>query len=513
MKLLIVDDEVIIRTGLSTVIPWNELGYELLEPAASAEEALLRIEVEQPNIVLTDIQMTGRNGLDLAGEVRRLLPDSEVIILTGYDQFSYAQRAIREGVSEYMLKTSRPDEIIRGVDGAKQRIMQRWEFAKRDQLHDRLLERLISETELDNRTLEQAPRLLHKLKLTESPRLQSVIVSASGWGNPPNEQNSLLLFAVHNMMSELIDGEALLRKDHFLVVLRHDRYGGAIQQFVRELEHIERRLKCKLFAAAGSVVNDCQGLRLSYTEAIMAMSFKGITTEESFLTYDAVKDRAGGRTVCTQEEEAQLTALFQEGDPIKLNGWVEQLVAELLDDPAATPNSLQAFRHSVVISAHRWVERVLKAFGEAVGSTGARLHHITAQSADSDNGPDHLFKPLNLLMNIYLESVGNSGIPYIKRSIAYIHDHLDKELTLQQVAKFVHLNPNHFSEVFKRETGQTYIEFVTMARIEKAKLILDESPAKISEVASHVGYTDMKYFSQLFKRYTGFTPSEYRSRS
>ncbi|MFX3632616.1 MAG: AraC family transcriptional regulator [Candidatus Pristimantibacillus sp.] len=512
MKLLIVDDEVIIRTGLSTVIPWNKLGYELLEPAASAEEALLRIETEQPNIILTDIQMTGRNGLDLAGEVRRLLPDSEVIILTGYDQFSYAQRAIREGVSDYMLKTSRPEEIIRGVDGAKQRIIQRWETVKRDQVRDRLLERLVSETEIDDRTLEQASKLLHKLKLTEFPNLQSIVVSASGWGNS-SEQNSLLLFAVHNMMSELIDGEALLRKDNLLIVLKHDRYGGAIQQLLRELEHIERRLKCKLFAAAGSIVNDCLGLRQSYTEAVNTLSFKGITAEQRLITYDTVKDRTGGRTVCTQEEEAQLTALFQEGDPAKLNGWVEQLVAKLLADPAATPSSFQAFSHSVIISAHRWVERVLKAFGEAASSTGARLHNMTAQPTGSDNGPDRLYQPLMQLMNIYLESVGNSGIPYIKRSIAYIHDHLDKELTLQQVAKFVHLNPNHFSEVFKRETGYTYIEFVTRARIEKAKLMLDESPAKVSEVASHVGYADMKYFSQLFKRYTGFTPSEYRSRS
>lgn len=99
--------------------------------AASAEEALARLELEQPEIVLTDIQMTGRSGLELAGDVRRLLPDSEVIILTGYDQFSYAQQAIREGAGDYLLKTSRPDEIIRAVNGAKMRILQKWEALKK----------------------------------------------------------------------------------------------------------------------------------------------------------------------------------------------------------------------------------------------------------------------------------------------------------------------------------------------------------------------------------------------
>ncbi len=122
MKIMIVDDEVIIRTGLATVIKWQDLGLKLLEPAASAEEAIARIPNEKPDILLTDIRMTGKNGLELAEEAKAILPELDIIILTGFDDFNYTQKAIRQGVNDYLLKTSRPDDIIRTVLRAKQRI-------------------------------------------------------------------------------------------------------------------------------------------------------------------------------------------------------------------------------------------------------------------------------------------------------------------------------------------------------------------------------------------------------
>jgi two-component system response regulator YesN len=511
MKLLIVDDEVIIRTGLSTVIKWAELGYELLEPAESAEDALSRLESEQPDIVLTDIQMTGRSGLELAGEVRRLLPDSEVIILTGYDQFSYAQQAIREGAGDYLLKTSRPDEIIRAVNGAKQRILQKWESLKRDQLRDRLMERLVEGTELDSRSEDKAAKLLPQLRMNEASFYQAAIISAEGWGDAAGH-SYLLLFAVHNMISELIEGEALLRNDSLVVLLRYESSRGDISQLARVLDRIARKLKCKLFAAAGSVVPNWRTLKASYAEATYTFLYKGITAEEGLLTYEDIRGRRGGRTICSQEEEGQLTSLIQEGDAAKLGLWIDQLIEVQLVDTSTTPESLRRFLHSVQISAYRWVERVLTAYGDA-SMSGVNLAYSMSSSSQTATRAETLYVQLNELMETYRESVEQEGIPYIKRSIAYIHDHLDKELTLQQVARHVHLNPNHFSEVFKRETGQTYIEFVTRMRMDLAKRLLDESPIKVSEVAGRVGYADMKYFSQLFKRSTGYTPSEYRSRS
>lgn len=99
----------------------------------------------------------------------------------------------------------------------------------------------------------------------------------------------------------------------------------------------------------------------------------------------------------------------------------------------------------------------------------------------------------------------------VQRAISFIHEHLGQSLSLQQVAKHVHMNPNYFSEMFKKETGQNYIEFVTQAKLRKAMHLLRETPAKISEIANEIGYEDIKYFNRLFKKWTGQTPSEYRA--
>nr|WP_254352313.1 response regulator [Paenibacillus dendritiformis] len=129
---MIVDDEVIIRTGLAQVIPWNELGFEVLPPCASAEEAMEVIGAEKPHLVLTDIRMTGADGIDLAAYIREVSPRTETLILTGYDDFHYAQRALREGVCDYLLKTSRPDDIVKAALRAKARILEKQDAAVHD---------------------------------------------------------------------------------------------------------------------------------------------------------------------------------------------------------------------------------------------------------------------------------------------------------------------------------------------------------------------------------------------
>jgi two-component system response regulator YesN len=186
---------------------------------------------------------------------------------------------------------------------------------------------------------------------------------------------------------------------------------------------------------------------------------------------------------------------------------VNQTVRAQIEDPASVPATLQGFLHSIVISGYRWIER------HKSGQDNATLK-ITApaeRNFELDGRPeDEVFMLLSSIMSAYHHTISQSRFSYIHKSIAYIKDNLDQNLSLQQVAKFVHLNPNHFSEVFKRETGFTYLEFVTQERMLRAVGLLGSTDSKVSEVARRVGYEDIKYFTQQFKKHTGQTPSEYR---
>jgi len=518
MKVMIVDDEVIIRTGLRTVVEWEENGFTVLEPAASAEEAWTRFPSERPDIVLTDIRMTGMDGLELASLVSRQYPDTEIVILTGYDDFQYAQQAIREGVGDYLLKTSGPEEILNSVLNAKQRRLRKLESTEKDQVQkaayrNLMLERLATEGANGERNLEAMkalfPRLFPASGAEEPQRLQVVLVSLSGWEDMPGN-DGLLLFAADNMLGEMLPCETLVRPDHLLAVARHDPSYEKSYRIESILKTIRGKLKCSAFAAAGPCVDSVGELNLSYAGALSAYSYKGLLGGNATVFYEDVKSRSGGRRLCSREEEAELVSILKAGNPDDLRRWIGRVAGEEAKGVQATPESLTAFANSIVLAAHRWLERVLDPAGSPVSARGGEF---AAESRDGQAGlEERLFGRLNAIMDLYRVSNPESKGAYVRRAIDYIREHLDKNLSLQQVAKFVHVNPNHFSEVFKRETGLTYIEFVTRERMVRAEEILNESDAKIGEVANRVGYEDIKYFGRQFKKHTGKTPSEYREK-
>lgn len=510
MKLLIVDDEVIIRTGLSTVIPWSEYGYELLRPAASAEEAIGRLESERPDIVLTDIQMTGLNGFDLAREVKRLLPSTEVIILTGYDQFEYARRAITEGVSDYLLKTSRPDEIKSAIGAARERIIMRGESGNRNELREKLIETLIQGGEVDYGTLRQSMRLLPRLRMDTASRYVVCCIGATGWGTE-NGYGKLLLFAAHNVIDELVDGEAALREDHILLILplvKGDE--GSLAKLEDMLVRIERKLKCKLYAAIGEEVCSLDELKRSIDSAMHTFLYHGLLPEVRMIYTRDVSRRKGSRRACTPADKEDLHALLLEGDAPALQLWLEGVAEGLESDEETTPESYHAYLNSMLQCAEDIVHHLLQKAG--VKSPEAIKEQPLSLKLTAEYGREEMVSRVLELLKHYLTASGHHSMPPMNRAIAYIHEHLDEDLSLALVAKRVQLTPHHFSEVFRRETGQTYAEFIAKARIEKAMELLKETDASFSEISSRVGYGDVEFFSGLFENHTGCTPWAYRRR-
>lgn len=510
MKLLIVDDEVIIRTGLSTVIPWSEYGYELLRPAASAEEAIARLESERPDIVLTDIQMTGLNGFDLAREVRRLLPDTEVIILTGYDQFEYARRAITEGVGDYLLKTSRPNEIKNAIGAARERIVMRGETGNRNERREKLLETLIQGDEVDYATMRQSMQLLPKMKMDTNSRYIVCCIGASGWGTE-NGYGKLLLFAAHNIIDELVEGEAALREDHILLIL--PLLNGEMDRLImleETLAQIEAKLKCKLYAGIGEEVGSLDELKRSFESSWRTYLYHGLIPDVRMIESRVVGSRKGSRRACTAQEKERLNELLHEGDAPALLQWMEGLIDELEADAETTPESYHAFLNAILHAAQESINRSLEDVG-AEPSEMVQADSIPLKLA-AENGRDELISRSLELLKHYLTASGHHSMPPMNRAIAYIHEHLEEDLSLPLVAKRVQLTPHHFSEVFRRETGHTYAEFIEKVRVEKAMELLKLTDASFSEIASRVGYGDVVFFSGIFENHTGFTPWEYRRR-
>lgn len=513
MRIMIVDDEVIIRTGLAKVIKWKEIGIELLQPAASAEEALRRIPEEHPHILLTDIRMKHMNGLELAAKAKELLPEIETIILSGYDDFVYMQQAIRQGVSDYLLKSSRPEEIMKTVLKVKQSIEEKWKHHNQDQyknkeIRNRLFEQLVIEgaaAAVDfNLLSEYLPRLLPQPEASGS-HFRVGVVTAEGWDESA-AATSLLLFAVDNMLHELVSCETLIHKQRIVVAVHRKTDAEIGSHPQAALDKIERLLKCRVCLSIGKPVHRAEDLHDSYTTAEYAHSYKPIL-EKPILDYSDIAVRKGGKTVCSHEEELELSAILLENDSIALKNWVHRYIHPELEDPQMTIESLKSLTRSAALSAHRWLDRVLAATGRT-GSIDEQLGPLVFHRGTALK--DVLFQHLLALMELYHHRLGEGQATHTQKAMAYIQQNLGNDVSLQQVAKFVHLHPNHLSEVFKKEAGITFGDYVTRQKINRAMEILTVSPAKVAEVAGMVGFEDIKYFSQVFKKFTGKTPSEYR---
>lgn len=518
MKVLIVDDEEIIRECLASVISWSELGLTLLPPAASAEEALRRLPEEKPHIILTDIRMSGKTGLEMAAKAKELLPELEVIILSGYNDFAYAQKAIRQGVTDYLLKTSPPEDIIQTVLKAKQRLLERWEDKSRE---DRMA-RDERERQFYKWVIQGEP-VAGKLPSfigekctacgddTDKTGWQVLIFEANGW-HGSSYSSSLLLFAVQNMLQDLLRQSVLVMQKDSLICLTSINGSEAMtfaepgNDWLHLIDRVEQLLKCSLRVAVGEVVSGIEQAHRSYIAAASASRYFYFLSAK-VLDYRDITNRKGGKMVLSQEEETALGTLLLDNDPVALNRWTEDLYEDLISDPESTLESVEACLQSVAVAGHRWLDRTLRTIGR---EDEIRLEPWLQTEGEGLLPRGALFCYLHEIMDLYHARLGEGSEAHVKRAKAYVESSSLREISLQQVAGHLHLHPGHLGELFRKVTGSTFGDYVTELRMKRAMELLAVSPAKISEISSLIGYEDVKYFSRLFKKHVGKTPSEYR---
>ncbi|MBS4196112.1 response regulator [Lederbergia citri] len=508
MKVLIIDDEVIIREGMSSVIDWAGNGFQLLEPAASAEEGLEIIRKDLPDIIFTDIKMNGMSGLDMASQVKREYPEIEIIILSGYDEFTYAQKAIREGVNEYLLKTSGPEEIIQSALKAKERIFKKREENDQNLKGKIVIKRNLLEGLVLNHADPQICTAFPNLKLENSDERLQILLIFLHEQNISEPDYILLYDLLKKELGGTSEFEVLLWKDCVLLIRKNKQLQSEIEWMKNKIKLIEHELNCNLFIAVGSNVKKMEDIHQSYTNAKQVVNYRWIMDFKGYVFYEQIRERKGMRRVCTVDEEAEFITILKSGSKEKAKKWINQLLTQLKQDKEITPESFELYIKSLIIAGYRWLSRVASSLGKFPPNQEWKLIDNSAWLINPEK-----------VMRIYIAKIIDKFLQlsqenkhYTQKAIIYIQDHLDRNITLQEVADYVHINPNYFSEVFKREVGKSYIEFVKNARMEKAISILIETPAKISDVARQVGYEDIKYFSQQFRKYTGYTPSDYRKR-
>ena len=499
MKVFLVDDEIAIRENLRNSFPWEEKGYQLVGEAPDGEMALPMLRDLNADILLTDIRMPFMDGMKLCEEVQKTMPWVERIILSGYDDFSYAQKAISLGVKEYLLKPVTASELEAALD----RVSKQIEEKRRDRenltalrerlssgnqfLRDKLLASLFTD-EGDSEDDEALLRQMRDLGVNLTAGCYAVIdIAFPAEGEKRmNCRNALVSLAEMSgggvyVCSAPKGARALVLGDN-----PEDTEERAYS-FANSAMHLPDLAREKrLLIAIGDTVTDFHEIRQSMKNARHARHLQGPEANEERKII-GVNETAGSRQPLS---ETELSPLYE-----RLQYATEEEV------------ELGYLRVAGLLAARRIIQ-------EAEGTPKEVLSDELVEETMHTEGEEG-FRLLSELLKKAIafrnRNRAGYGDPTISRARAYLSEHYaDPNLMLQDVAGEVHLSQSHFSTVFAQETGLTFTQYLTALRIGKAKELLEATEMRSSQIAQEVGYNDSHYFSYLFKKTTGMTPSDFR---
>ena len=517
MKVFLVDDEIAIRENLRNSFPWEEKGYQLVGEAPDGEMALPMLRDLNADILLTDIRMPFMDGMKLCEEVQRTMPWVERIILSGYDDFSYAQKAISLGVKEYLLKPVTAAEL----EAALGRVSRQIEEKRRDRenltalrerlssgnqfLRDKLLASLFTD-EGDSEDDEALVNQMRGLGVNLTAACYAVIDIAF---TAEGEQRLSCRNAL-NTLAEMSGGGVYVcsaSKGARALVLgdNPEDTEERAYSFANSAIHLPEMQKARdTLISVGETVTDFRDIRQSMKNA----------RHRRHLQTAAGLD--GRKIISGNEVQAQAIPLSETDlSPLyeRLQYATEEEVEPVLTEYTRTLDpalALGYLRVAGLLAARRIIQ-------EGEGTPREVLSDELVEEAlhtEGDAGFRLLAELLKKAIAFRNRNRAGYGDPTISRARAYLSEHYaDPNLMLQDVAGEVHLSQSHFSTVFAQETGLTFTQYLTALRIGKAKELLEATEMRSSQIAQEVGYKDSHYFSYLFKKTTGMTPGEYRRQS
>ena len=530
-KVMLVDDDYPVLELLSEVVDWGARGLVLCGKYENGMAAWEHAQEEPPDILVTDIGMPKMDGLELASRMKLLNPSVRIAILSCHSEFQYAQQAMRLNIQDYLLKDQLdPDDLIKlldkfkaGLDGERQ--MHREHIQMKHMVNEtRELRKEKTFRNFIQQPIISAPQWQREFAayglLSNGEHCLPVIGYIENYGVIKNrfESDQTLHFALSNVMEE-ISGTLPLHAVHIGYSNRqslllfaykpgikknvHDQ----VQESLRSIQNtLAKVLKIRMAFLTGRGCDSPEVLKQMLT---------GLTSADEQRFY-----LAEGEIAKWQPDLSLSTGLFELYEPAGTE-IREALIAKDEAKIMAIAEKWEALlRHSRYPSeeVRDWLLKLLI-------DLRLKLHSLLYMSSAASSETLHkeiahfdslwgLLQWLKSHMRSYI-AVREEGMPLSKRrevteAYKYVSLNLGRRITLEGVAAHLHMNPSYFSRFFKKETGQTFIEYVTCQKIERAKELLDQTSHSVNEICEMLGYDNQSYFIKTFRTLSGVTPSEYR---
>ncbi|HHW66620.1 MAG TPA: response regulator [Epulopiscium sp.] len=534
LKVFLVEDEFVVREGIKNNIDWAGEGFLFCGEAPDGEIAYKMIQKEQPDIIITDIKMPFMNGLELSRLVTKELPESKIIILSGHEEFTFAQEAIKIGVMEYLLKPISSVELMKVVKQVAQKIIKErmeksnFERYKKEMeenevyIKRRLFEDMIQGSLSTAQILERSKELGFEMS---APYYQIVLFKYSIGGKDENFSDELLGVVkdlkdinskYHHIVffDRAIEGIALIIKANSLEQLEEIR-----KKYFDEIKSLfSNHPEINYFGGVGSPVSRLTQLRESYESASLAFARRFILDENAIISSDELSD-------LIYEQDSPTINDFQLGnldikrvDGFLRNGEASEIqffVEEFLKSINKTSKKSLLFKQYIFMNVYFTVLNFLKEIGREevlTEESSAGMNEMKEVLMDFQKVKSYITRLLTIAIEQRDVIRTKRYHRMIEQAKEYINEHYaDENISLNEVAAYVNISPSHFSTVFSRETGKSFIRYLTDLRMNKAKELLKCSDLRCSEISMAVGYKDPHYFSYLFKKEQNCTPKQYRN--
>ncbi len=536
LKVFLVEDEVVMRNGIKNNIPWEQEGFEFAGEASDGELAYPLIKKEKPDILITDIRMPFMDGLELSRLVKKELPQIKIIILSGYNEFDYAKTAINIGVTDYLLKPISSAKLLEAVKKVADMI-------EKEQDNARLIKRY--EKEMEENILQEKHKLwgalasnrLSTIELLEKGQRLGIDFTASAYQvflfKLMQEGDSTGCSEELNRASEKVNDlagswERVLSFDRspegwaFLIKGESEEEVQSTYLETRKelLELVEGYPKVEYFGGIGNVVHRIGDIQTSYKEAARAFSSR------FFLDANQIADSAEmvkvqmeqdgkidvSKMLSKKREHELVERFLKNGTTEEVDSFLDELFQNIGEQNCKSLLYRQYVVMDLFFCASDFLVN-LEMDIENLPEECRDINQIVEMAEDAENlryQIGNLFTETMLLRDSHSKKKYSKLLEDAKAFIDenYKHD----EMSLNTVAAQVNISPSYFSTIFSSEMGQTFVEYLTHVRLEKAKELLMCSNMRTAEIGYEVGYKDSHYFSYIFKKVVGCSPKEYRNR-
>lgn len=541
-RLMVVEDEDMIRRGIVDSVPWQSLGFVVVAESKNGKDALDRLEKNSVDVLLTDIKMPVMGGIELSKKARQLCPDIEIVILSGFAEFEYARQAISFRAFDYLLKPTNKKKLFDAFTALKEKMDQKRE--RREEIfysnmfinagyetmrNEFLKSMLEGDTSLFKDFDEKTASLeldfsgnYHTVATIKFDRKSIFKELESSW----ETDKRLLTFSYGNIIKEVlssIDNAYYIIQDYdtidFVFCFSSKEKQDALM--IPSLQSISENIQNYLFKhgrvpytiGIGLSYPSIHHIAKSFSQAKRSIQNNFYLDEQKVQVYQDQNESKYEQNFIQfyPEEMQQAAVLISNGNSVETKKCLTAMFGSLMEQnllPEVVKNyciALKLMVESKITNGYEVMEKVI----------GNGYNDFVREALTVKELKTYIIDVMVALAREIDETVDLSEINeqrmIIDKAKSYIQAHLNEKITLKMISEYVYLSETYFSFLFKKVTGVTYIDYIQNLRMKEAKKLLVNTTYKVYRVAEMIGYTDYKYFSVQFKKYVAMTPKEYRN--